>query len=576
MRRRASSTPSSWRPCSGRCSPPSATACRDGPDLVGTVWLAAVDVRGGRRWSRAVKYPANPPAVGDADTVGERTVQYLAAVVISLVLVCALTRLSAVLRHRLGDADRVVLVALATVVAFGRAVGAAAAVARRDRSDVPAELIWDFRIRSLGGLALYWAGLGLGLGWLLQRLGADDRHPRPRSPSQPRRERRRRRADRPRRRRRRLPPRRSPTRPAATRGSDARTLLDDPDALLDVVRGTKDGHRHRPRRRRHVAVRAGLRVPCRVAVPSARGCSTTWCSTWRPPGTAVAIGREPAERACGLDDPQLVAAGAHGVGGARRLRRASDRRATWRRLVASAPTGRAASASALLWSNVAARRARRRSAAFTAPLPDRRTEIRDRAEAFFAAARPELADVGPGGAGRATGGPGSATRCCLWYRTASGASATTARCGPPEERAERYDADGGRGGMILFGSNADTELLALRSVVDDLPGELGAVRWFHPDRVDGDPDARRGRRRRGAAARRPRRAGGGAAPRSPGRCGDAGIPLVALGGEAAPDPDLLAASTVPAGGRGGGAPLPRRRRAGQRRPTWCASSPTPC
>jgi len=34
--------------------------------------------------------------------------------------------------------------------------------------------------------------------------------------------------------------------------------------------------------------------------------------------------------------------------------------------------------------------------------------------------------------------------------------------------------------MILFASNADTELLALRSVVDDLPAEVGGVRWFHP------------------------------------------------------------------------------------------------
>ena len=44
---------------------------------------------------------------------------------------------------------------------------------------MPVELVWDFRIRSLGGLALYWAGLGFGLGWLLQRLGADDPTPAP-------------------------------------------------------------------------------------------------------------------------------------------------------------------------------------------------------------------------------------------------------------------------------------------------------------------------------------------------------------------------------------------------------------
>jgi len=37
--------------------------------------------------------------------------------------------------------------------------------------------------------------------------------------------------------------------------------------------------------------------------------------------------------------------------------------------------------------------------------------------------------------------------------------------------------------VILFFSNADTELLALRSVVDDLATELGTVHWLHPDRT---------------------------------------------------------------------------------------------
>ena len=40
--------------------------------------------------------------------------------------------------------------------------------------------------------------------------------------------------------------------------------------------------------------------------------------------------------------------------------------------------------------------------------------------------------------------------------------------------------------MILFVSNADTELLALRSVVDDLTPEVGPIRWFHPDRAGGE------------------------------------------------------------------------------------------
>ncbi|MGH9215144.1 MAG: cobaltochelatase subunit CobN [Acidimicrobiales bacterium] len=100
--------------------------------------------------------------------------------------------------------------------------------------------------------------------------------------------------------------------------------------------------------------------------------------------------------------------------------------------------------------------------------------------------------------------------------------------------------------MILFGSNADTELLALRSVIEDLPQEVGGVRWFHPDRVEGAPSLA------GVDVVVVRLLGGvdswpeGFAGLRAG-CAAAGVPLVPVGGEADPDPDLVAASTVPTG-----------------------------
>lgn len=99
--------------------------------------------------------------------------------------------------------------------------------------------------------------------------------------------------------------------------------------------------------------------------------------------------------------------------------------------------------------------------------------------------------------------------------------------------------------MILYGSNADTELLAMRAAADALPDEVGSVRWFHPDRVNGLPslDGIRVvvvRLLRGIDAW-----DDFAELRA--RCIDDGIGLIALGGEATPDPDLLAASTLPAG-----------------------------
>ncbi|MGH9014450.1 MAG: cobaltochelatase subunit CobN [Acidimicrobiia bacterium] len=100
--------------------------------------------------------------------------------------------------------------------------------------------------------------------------------------------------------------------------------------------------------------------------------------------------------------------------------------------------------------------------------------------------------------------------------------------------------------MILFLANVDTDLLALRSVTDDLPGELGPVRALHADRVEALPSLE------GVALVVVRLLGGRWGweeqfAELEASCASAGVPLVALGGEAAPDADLAAASTVPAG-----------------------------
>jgi cobaltochelatase CobN len=100
--------------------------------------------------------------------------------------------------------------------------------------------------------------------------------------------------------------------------------------------------------------------------------------------------------------------------------------------------------------------------------------------------------------------------------------------------------------MILFLSNADTELLALRSIQHRLPGGFPPVRAGHPSRLDGAPPLA------GVSAAVVRLLGGRGAWEGPfdalrARCLDAGVPLIALGGEAAPDAELTRLSTVPAG-----------------------------
>jgi cobaltochelatase CobN len=100
--------------------------------------------------------------------------------------------------------------------------------------------------------------------------------------------------------------------------------------------------------------------------------------------------------------------------------------------------------------------------------------------------------------------------------------------------------------MILFLSNADTELLALGSIVHRLPAGFPAVRGADPGRLDGAPAVD------GVAAVVVRLLGGRSAWERPfddlrAACAGAEVALVAVGGEAAPDAELARLSTVPAG-----------------------------
>ncbi len=100
--------------------------------------------------------------------------------------------------------------------------------------------------------------------------------------------------------------------------------------------------------------------------------------------------------------------------------------------------------------------------------------------------------------------------------------------------------------MLMFLSNADTELLAARSIVDDLPADFGGLRWANPDRLPEAPDLD------GVDAVIIRLLGGARAWEGPFEelLADAGrrrVPVIAVGGEATPDADLAALSSAPAG-----------------------------
>lgn len=114
----------------------------------------------------AIKYPANPPAVGDPDTVNERTLLYFTFLAAIIILAVAVGMLYKRLAARLERSAAVVLTAAAALV--GTAVLLVVWPSNPDSvaEDFPAQLLWDFRIESLATLTIIWATLGLGMGWL--------------------------------------------------------------------------------------------------------------------------------------------------------------------------------------------------------------------------------------------------------------------------------------------------------------------------------------------------------------------------------------------------------------------------
>ena len=98
--------------------------------------------------------------------------------------------------------------------------------------------------------------------------------------------------------------------------------------------------------------------------------------------------------------------------------------------------------------------------------------------------------------------------------------------------------------MILVLTNADTEILALRSVLEGLPPGFPPVRAANPAHLSEAPPVH------GVGAVLVRLLGGRRAWEEPfdelrRRCLDQGVPLLAFGGEAGPDAELTALSTVP-------------------------------
>ncbi len=123
-----------------------------------------------------LKYPANPPAVGNHDTIGQRTGFYLAMVVASVLLAVAATYLARRLTSRMG-AWNAALTAGAAFVVTVVLVQSLLPTFDEVTDGFPATVLWDFRVASLGTQLIMWATIGLVFGALVARhLAVRERH----------------------------------------------------------------------------------------------------------------------------------------------------------------------------------------------------------------------------------------------------------------------------------------------------------------------------------------------------------------------------------------------------------------
>lgn len=116
-----------------------------------------------------LKYPANPPAVGDPDTIGRRTTLYFLMMLLGVLLAIAATLLGKRLAPALGTWYATVVAVAAFAAAIGLAYAFLPAV-NEVPADFPATLLWRFRLSALAIQAVLWGAFGLAFGELAQRL----------------------------------------------------------------------------------------------------------------------------------------------------------------------------------------------------------------------------------------------------------------------------------------------------------------------------------------------------------------------------------------------------------------------
>jgi Probable cobalt transporter subunit (CbtA) len=115
-----------------------------------------------------LKYPANPPSVGNPDTIGRRTTLYFLMVAVALVAVVGAAIAARALARRI-DAWNAALLGIGGGLLLVLAAYLLLPDVHEVPPDFPADVLWNFRIASLAVQATAWATLGVVFGTLTHR-----------------------------------------------------------------------------------------------------------------------------------------------------------------------------------------------------------------------------------------------------------------------------------------------------------------------------------------------------------------------------------------------------------------------
>jgi hypothetical protein len=115
-----------------------------------------------------IKYPANPPSIGEPETIGARTALYFTMIALSVIVAVAALSTGRQLMRRFAAWNAAITAGAAYLIVIGAAMTILPPV-----NEVPdgfaATTLWNFRLASLGVQSVLWTALGLVFGYLAER-----------------------------------------------------------------------------------------------------------------------------------------------------------------------------------------------------------------------------------------------------------------------------------------------------------------------------------------------------------------------------------------------------------------------